>query len=77
MNYARRSDTRGEAATQGAPGLVREMAGMISQAKKFRELAEALNSLASVPTPLDEADNARVRAVLARTKDAIAALEES
>ena len=50
---------------------------MISQAKKFRELAEALNSLASVPTPLDEADNARVRAVLARAKDALAALEEA
>ena len=50
---------------------------MISQAKKFRELAEALNALAGVPAPLDEADNARIRAVLARTKEALAAPEEA
>ncbi|KKN34810.1 hypothetical protein LCGC14_0789900 [marine sediment metagenome] len=48
---------------------------MISQANKFQELAVALNNLAGVPTPLSVADFARVRAVLARTKDALAAVE--
>ena len=50
---------------------------MIPQAQKFRELAGALNDLANVPIPLSEADFARARAVLARTKDALAALEEA
>ncbi len=49
---------------------------MNSQAKKFQELAVALNNLASVPTPLDGSDFARVRAILARAKDALAAVEK-
>ena len=61
---------------EATPARVARAAAMISQAKKFQELAVALNNLANAPDALNESDFARVRAILARAKDALAAVEK-